>query len=270
MIPGGHLDALTEQEARELLEGFFEKATEERVRAAASIQLDGTGSGEDEAYTPPMGFEFEARRVGFDLSTAPDVGGGVPLGSPPPASAQGTTAAAPPAFTIIASLGVLPKGVYNINVTGWQSGTPDANPTNIQLAGPLANTNLPSLATPESTNVRVVTDGVTGTFIKVGAAAGGAGAVYNVVAIATPIEGSGITVEYLRGVGGTRIEWAQPTYGSTLQVPGTQSWGDEQGPYVRNGETFAVRAKGLTANALLVVTVEGIQKRLPGPQGTAS
>lgn len=71
---------------------------------------------------------------------------------------------------------------------------------------------------------------------------------------------AGKTVEYLRS--GTRIEYAVPQSPNAIpQVPGIQTWGAEQGPYLRNGEVFEVRAVGLTANARLSVTVEGILKR---------
>lgn len=160
VIPGGHLDALTLDEARELIEGVFQKQTEERVRASATIALDGTGSGKDEVYTCPVGFEFEARRVTLELGGADPVTGAVALNA------------------------------------------------------------------------------------------------------------AGHNVRYLRS--GAIIAWGQPFYGSVLQVPGSESWGDEQGPYVRNGEVFEVAAVGLTPNVNLEVLVEGIQRRLPGPQGTAS
>jgi len=71
---------------------------------------------------------------------------------------------------------------------------------------------------------------------------------------------AGRAVEYLRS--GTRIEYAVPLYGPNVQVPGVQSWG-LQGPYLRNGETFEVRARGLTANAILLVSIEGVLSRPP-------
>jgi hypothetical protein len=152
VIPGGTIDALTAEEAVELLRATYREEVEERVRGAAIIALDATGGGVDEVYSPPLGFEFEARRVQVDLSTAAD---------------------------------------------------------------------------PASGNVA--------------------------------LNAAGKTLEYLRS--GTRIEWAQPQYGGAVQVPGVQTWGNEQGPYIRNGEVFEVRARGLTANATLVVTVEGILRR---------
>lgn len=160
VIPGGHIDALTHEEAVDLIGGLYEKATEERVRASATIALDGTGSGQEEVYICPVGFEMEVRRVWVDINTASD---------------------------------------------------------------------------PSTGNVAL---------------------------------GAGKAVQYLRS--GAKIAWGQPTYGPTLQVPGGETWGDEQGPYIRNGEVFEVKAIGLTAGATLEVLVEGIQRRLPGPQGPAS
>lgn len=153
VIPGGTIEALTPGELAELLRASYRENVEERVRGPQTITLDAGGNGEDDVYSPPLGFEFEVRRVSIDLDTAADPGTGQ-------------------------------------------------------------------------------------------------------VALA-----AGKTVEYLRGVGGTRIEWGQPQFGAAVQVPGVQTWGSEQGPYIRNGETFAVRVRGLTANAHLNVTVEGILKR---------
>lgn len=157
IVPGAELEVLTPGEAAELVRSAYRETVEERVRAAQTIKLDANGAGEDDVYSPPLGFEFEARRISVDLDSAADPATG--------------------------------------NVT---------------------------------------------------------------------LNAAGKTVEYLRGVAGTRIEWGQPQYGAAVQVPGIQTWGSEQGPYIRNGETFAVRARGLTANATLNVTVEGILKRPAG------
>jgi hypothetical protein len=154
--PGGYIEALTATEAAELLRSSYREAVEERVRAPATIALDANGNGQDEVYSPPLGFEFEARRISIELSTATD---------------------------------------------------------------------------PATGNVA--------------------------------LNAAGKTVEYLRS--GTRIEWGQPAYGAAVQVPGVQSWGDEQGPYIRNGEVFEVRVRGLTASATLDVTVEGILRRPAQP-----
>lgn len=72
-----------------------------------------------------------------------------------------------------------------------------------------------------------------------------------------PLNVAGKTVEYLRS--GTRIEYAVPQSPNAIpQVPGVQTWGDQQGPYLRNGEVFEVRVRGLTPNATLLVSLEGI------------
>ena len=72
-----------------------------------------------------------------------------------------------------------------------------------------------------------------------------------------PLNVAGKYVQYLRS--DTPIEYAVPVSpNAASQVPGVQSWGAEQGPYLRNGEVFEVRAVGLTANAILRVTLEGI------------
>lgn len=155
VIPGKPIDALTSAEAAELFQSLWRETVEERVRAAANIKLDASGSGQDEIYTVPLGFEFEARRVSLDLDTASD---------------------------------------------------------------------------PSTGNVAL---NVAGKFVR-----------------------------YLRS--GTPIEYAVPISPNAVpQVPGVQSWGDEQGPYFRNGEVFEVLARGLTGASILAVTVEGILRRPP-------
>jgi hypothetical protein len=74
---------------------------------------------------------------------------------------------------------------------------------------------------------------------------------------------AGRSIEILRS--GTRVEYAAPLSpnGGIAQVPGVQSWGDEQGPYFRNGEVVELRCRGLTAQATLDATVEGILRRPP-------
>jgi hypothetical protein len=78
---------------------------------------------------------------------------------------------------------------------------------------------------------------------------------------AVPLTGAGKGVAYLRS--GAFIEWGQPAYGGTVQVPGVQTWGSEQGPYLRNAEVFQVNALGLTASSILTVILEGLLRR-PG------
>lgn len=67
---------------------------------------------------------------------------------------------------------------------------------------------------------------------------------------------AGAFVAYLRA--GSLIEYGQPTYGATVQIPGTQTWGDEQGPYLQNAEVFEVYAAGLTPSVQLSVYLEGL------------
>lgn len=155
---GAVLETATPKEIRELLKGMASRDTAKRVRATAIVVLDVAGAGQDEVYTVPAGFQFEARRVFFDLDTAAD---------------------------------------------------------------------------PATGNV--------------------------------PLNVAGKTVEYLRS--GQRVEYAAP-YGPNQvpQVPGTQTWGDQQGPYFRNNETVEVRVKGFPAGSRLTVALEGILSR-PGPEG---
>lgn len=68
--------------------------------------------------------------------------------------------------------------------------------------------------------------------------------------------------EYLRS--GTRIEWAAPMdslSNSVARLPGVQTWGREQGPYLRNGEIFQFQCGlgvGVAFFVPITVTVEGI------------
>lgn len=136
-----------------MIEAIRERDAKQRVRATAIVQLDAAGNGQDEIYTVPIGFEFEARRVTLDLDTATD---------------------------------------------------------------------------PSTGNVAL-----------------------NV---------AGRAVEILRS--GTRVEYAAPlSPNGVAQVPGIQTWGAEQGPYVSNGEVVEIRARGLTPNSRLTATIEGVQKR---------
>lgn len=66
-------------------------------------------------------------------------------------------------------------------------------------------------------------------------------------------------VAYLRS--GQLIEYGQPQYGAAIQVPGVQTWGDQQGPYIRNGEVFGVQVAGLTPATVFNVYMEGLLTR---------
>lgn len=57
-------------------------------------------------------------------------------------------------------------------------------------------------------------------------------------------------IEYLRS--GQHIEWAYPIspLGSNLgRVPGIQTWGDEQGPFISNGDVFQINCALTAASA---------------------
>lgn len=73
-------------------------------------------------------------------------------------------------------------------------------------------------------------------------------------------------IAYLRS--DSLIEYGQPQYGAAIQVPGIQTWGSEQGPYIRNGEVLGVLAAGLTAATQLNAYIEGILTR-PGVNADA-
>jgi hypothetical protein len=58
---------------------------------------------------------------------------------------------------------------------------------------------------------------------------------------------------------GTLMEYLAPKGPSVYNaaLPGVQSWGDEQGPFLRNGEALEVRAFGLGAGASLQIFCQG-------------
>lgn len=152
MVYGAEIETVTPDEILKLIPRPVETT---RVRVTETVQLDATGSGQDEVYKVPMGYEFRARRVSLDISGATD---------------------------------------------------------------------------PSTGNV--------------------------------PLNVAGKFVAYLRS--GTRIEYAVPSSPNAVpQVPGVQTWGSEQGPYLRNAEVFEVLVKGLTASAVLTVVLEGDLRRPP-------
>jgi hypothetical protein len=84
----------------------------------------------------------------------------------------------------------------------------------------------------------------------------------NVATASVSLNTPGFAVQYLRS--GTRIEWGMPgSPANNFKVPGVQTWGAEQGPYLRNGETFEVRALlgAGVSGASLTILMEGILTR---------
>lgn len=73
------------------------------------------------------------------------------------------------------------------------------------------------------------------------------------------LNAAGKFIAYLRS--GQLIEYGQPQYGAAIQVPGVQTWGDSQGPYIRNGEVFGAQVAGLTPNIMLNAYMEGVLTR---------
>lgn len=149
IVHGATIDALTPDELVSLIP---RPAQYTRIRATETVQLDATGSGDDEVYKVPIGYQFAARRISLNIGGATD---------------------------------------------------------------------------PSTGNVAL---NVAGKFVA-----------------------------YVRS--GQFIEYGQPQYGAAVQIPGVQTWGDQQGPYLENGEVFGVIAKGLTASVNLLVILEGILYR---------
>ena len=83
------------------------------------------------------------------------------------------------------------------------------------------------------------------------------GAVVDPVANAVNLSVAGAYAALQRS--GTLMEYLAPT-GPTghAAIPGVQSWGDEQGPFLRNGEVLEVRGVGLGAGNSLQIFAQGV------------
>ena len=68
--------------------------------------------------------------------------------------------------------------------------------------------------------------------------------------------GTGRWAEYRRS--GTLLSYANTTWNNLYGLPGSETWGDQQGPELENGEVFEIAMFGVTASALLIVMLEGI------------
>jgi hypothetical protein len=86
------------------------------------------------------------------------------------------------------------------------------------------------------------------------------GAVVDPVGNSVNLSAAGSYVALQRS--GTLVEYLAPA-GPTghASIPGVQSWGDEQGPFLRNGEALEIRAVGLGVGASLQVFLQGVLVR---------
>jgi hypothetical protein len=76
------------------------------------------------------------------------------------------------------------------------------------------------------------------------------------------LNAAGKYIKYTRS--GIFTAYAMPEAPTGLfQVPGVESWGEQQGPTLRNGEVFELQILGLTALASLTVELQGL---LVGPK----
>jgi len=79
VLHGGVIDAATTEDVRSILE-TIKPPQKARIRAPMNIRLDGSGDGQDEVYTVPLGYTFSLRRLVLNISTATSpVDGQVPL-----------------------------------------------------------------------------------------------------------------------------------------------------------------------------------------------
>lgn len=102
----------------------------------------------------------------------------------------GSSAAAPAAASSVVSIAAPPAGIYDVEVTTYESAAPDANVTNMRLRkGVTLVADLHSSNVPITQRVRRVSlDGTQTLNVGVGAAAGGAGAIYTASIRATRVE----------------------------------------------------------------------------------
>lgn len=172
--PGSPIETLTPDEARDIIQQEYRKQVFQHVRAEGTAKMDATGTGQVDAYTCPMGFEFECRRILIEgdaglfwLKALPALGQGGPS----------------------------------------------------QLVNPLEY-----MRSGESIGIPTVS---------------------NVIKTAVPQD---------------EVWWL---------FPHLDTWGDQQGPYIRNGETLSLNLRGLinSANLTIQVTVEGLQRRPPPARG---
>lgn len=242
-----------------------------RIRATETLVLNSNGGGVFPIYKVPAGYDFVVRRVNFNLSTAADPAtGNIPLASQTSQvdvdnSASGaasaivaTLPAAVGATTYLTGFEVTGAGatagsVVTVTVTGIAGGTKtydvvipagvgtSITPLTVEFTRPI-----PASGVNQAIAVNVPSFGAGNTNAAVTAHG----------FQQTTTSGTGKYIQYLRS--DTLIAYAEPKYNGLVQVPGGETWGDEQGPYIRNAETFSVNIAGLTPNASLTVFIQGL------------
>lgn len=156
-------------------------ARETRSAAIGRVQ----GSADDQAGINEL-FGLLAAAQNFDGS-----GWSMPLGLGIADSVadSGATAAAPAANTTIATVTVGGAGVYRIELSTFQAGTPDANRVNAELRnGSTTVTDLVSVSTDSRMVLRITCAAGAVVLLRTGATVGGAGAVYCGSLVATRVE----------------------------------------------------------------------------------
>lgn len=79
---------------------------------------------------------------------------------------------------------------------------------------------------------------------------------------------AGHSIVYMRS--GNFIDYANPlSAAGVASVPGAQTWSEQEGPFLANGEVFEVLARGLTAGASLDVNIQGVLVDPPSNTGRA-
>lgn len=266
--PGQPVDFVTPDELAALIPRPSE---ETRIRVPQGVALNPNGAGQVEVYEVPAGYEFEVRRVVLSLAgnLASDPSSGLSV-LPTPVDVDATQTGAAAAISAVLP-GVAGSTTYltGFEVTG--TGATAASVIVVTVTGILGGTKSYIIAIPAG-----VTTPITPLQVEFSRPIPASGP-NQAITVSVPSFGAGNTneavtahgyqlaaasgkyVAYLRS--GSLIEYGQPQYGPAFQIPGVQTWGSEQGPYLQNKEVFEVQAVGLTPGGQLNVYMEGILRR---------
>lgn len=294
IVHGAKIDVLTPDEFVNIIGRRGREVT--RVRAPESVQLDANGNGQVDVYKVPNFMEFGARRVTLQLGGDDPFTNSIPLNGDgsqvvktvanPGAGNQWTaTVPAGKRWKVISAVATLTTSavvanripgivltVGGVPVFANQWGGAGVTASLVRTILSQQGTTLGSSAGPFNSTVIPITLDYTG-WLNAGdtiastTVAMDAGDTYTNISLVV-LEISVASIAYLRS--GTLIEYGVPTGpNETAAIPGVQTWGSEQGPYLQNAEVFQIRATGLTPNGVLLVTLEGLLSGKPttGPNG---
>ena len=252
----GRITDLEKKVMKELEKWQFQTITEffnVGVNTDANGNVNPTANDKATLFSPPPGFTLALHRL---VILADGSNFGSPFGAPGSTQdTEGSTAAAPTAFSTIVSLagGAPVAGNYNITGAVWQSGTPDANVANGAIHAGANVYNIPSTNTPQYVtinNVPLAAGAAIGLFV--GGSNGGAGAIYNGDIQATLV---GTTGYWEARVNGEMID------GNIVNLPFVKSWGTRDAPRIRDGEVLSLFMSGGPVSKRLTIKGQGSYDR---------